>query len=102
MTDKERYEALVNSKTYDDMNDDELLLCKRYETEKYLPLIESLRANDVSEYKISAYLQDLYAEYLVCDDVYIADEAGISDDDYERGQDYRWYEMDEKNPLIED
>lgn len=26
----------------------------------------------------------------------------IADDDYERGREYRWYEMEEKNPLIKD
>lgn len=102
MTDKEKYNALVHSRTYGDMDAEEQLFCMKYETDYYLPLIENLRGVGVEEYKISAYLQDLYDEYLVYDDVYIANEAGISDDDYENGRVYRWYGMDEKNPLIED
>jgi len=102
MTDKERYEALVNSKTYGEMDDKEQLFCMEYETDLLLPDIESLRADGVEDYKISAYLQDLYDEYLVCDDVCIANVAEISDDDYERGREYGWYEMEEKNPLIKD
>lgn len=102
MTDKEKYNTLVHSRTYGDMDADEQLFCMKYETDYYLPLIESLRDRGVEDYKISAYLQDLYDEYLVCDDVCIANVAEISDDDYERGRRYRWYEMEEKNPLIKD
>ena len=103
MMTKENYIKLLNTgKTYGDMTAEEQLLCYQYESEMYLPIIEKLRSNGVEDYKISAYLQDLYDEYLVCDDMHIANEAGISDDDYEKGREYRRYEMDEKNPLIED
>lgn len=102
MTDKEKYNALVHSREYGEMDEEEQLFCTNYETDYYLPLIENMRDRGVEDYKISAYLQDLYDEYLVCDDVCIANVAEISDDDYERGRRYRWYEMEEKNPLIKD
>lgn len=102
MTNKEKYEALVQEKEYGEMTDEEQLFCDEYECDLLMDDIYRLREQGVEDYKISAYLQDLYAEYLVCDDVCIANVAGISDDDYERGHKYRWYEMDEKNPLIED
>lgn len=93
-----KYEALINSKIYSDMTEDEQNFCKAYEASMYLPRIEKLREAGVEDYKIGAYLRDLYNNYLVCDDVYIANEAGISDEDYEKGDDYYWFEMDE-NPL---
>lgn len=102
MTDKERYEMLVNNKTYGEMDDEEQLFCMNYETDLLLPDIENLRRSGVEDYKISAYLQDLYDEYLVCDDMCIANVVGISDDDYEMGREYRWHEMEEKNPLIKE
>lgn len=99
MTDMEKYTNLMDEKTYDEMDEAEKSFCRRYEADQYLPKIESLRRKGVPDYVISAYLQDLYNDYLVEDDTYIADEAGISDDDYDKGSDYYWNEMTGNNPL---
>lgn len=102
MTDKERYDALVKGTTYGEMTEEEQTFCREYETGLLADDIEMLRRSGIEDYRIGAYLMDLYHEYLICDDVYIANEMGISDEDYGRGREYLWTEMEEKNPLIKD
>lgn len=101
MTNEERYNNLVHSDTYDDMTDDEQRFCMEYEADAYLPKIDKLRQSGVDDVKISAYLIDLYNEYIVFDDTYIADKAEISDKDYADGREYYWYKMSEPNPLMD-
>ena len=102
MTNKEKYEALVQEKEYGEMTDEEQLFCDEYECDLLMDDIYRLREQGIEDYKISAYLHDLYSNYLINNDVYVANQAGISDDDYSRGLAYLWYEMEEKNPLIKD
>lgn len=101
MTREERYNNLVRNNTYGDMTDDDQKFCMEYEADMYLPKIIKLRQDGVDDVKISAYLRDLYNNYLVFDDTYIADEAEITDEDYADGWDYYQYEMSEPNPLMD-
>ena len=101
MTDKERYEALVQGKMYGEMSEEELDICDEYECDLLINGITKLREQGVEDYKISAYLHDLYNDYLVNNDIYIADQAGISDEDYCKGLCYWRFEMEEDNPLSE-
>lgn len=102
MTSKEKYEALIQDKLYGEMTDEEQLFCDEYECDLLMDDIYRLREQGVEDYKISAYLRDLYSNYLINNEVYIANQAGISDEDYSRGVEYFLYEMEEKNPLIKD
>lgn len=58
-----------------------------------------LRKTNVPDYKISAYLRDLYEDYIIFDDVALADAYRISDNDWCDGMDYYWNDMEEDNPL---
>ncbi len=102
MTSKEKYEALIQDKLYGEMTDEEQLFCDEYECDLLMDDIYRLREQGIEDYKISAYLRDLYSNYLINNEVYIANQAGISDEDYSRGVEYFLYEMEEKNPLIKD
>ena len=99
---KETYDAIRGNRTYSEMTDLERFYCISYEINHYLPLIDNLRSDGVEDYKISAYLQDLYVRCLVCDDICIASEARISEGDNARGQYYRLHEWNRENPLIQD
>lgn len=101
MTSKEKYEELIERKTYVEMTEEEQLFCDEYECDLLIDGIYNLRKQGVEDYKISAYLHDLYADCLINNDVYIANQAEISDDDWSKGLDYYWYEMEEDNPLAD-
>ena len=93
------YKELMNTKTYDEMTEEELAFCIKTEIDYYKDKINKLREKDVPEYKISAYIYDLWQDYLIADDVELAEAYNISDEDWTKGLDYWWYVMDEPNPL---
>ena len=93
------YRKLVLTKTYDEMTENELIFCVATEINYYKDRVNKLREKNVPDYKIAAYIHDLWQEYLVADDVELAETYGISDKDWEKGIDYYWYDMEESNPL---
>ena len=93
------YKTLINSKTYDEMTEEELAFCIKTEINYYKDKVNKLREKDIPEYKISAYVYDLWQDYLIADDVELAEAYNISDEDWTKGLDYWWYVMDEPNPL---
>lgn len=95
------YKTLINSKTYDDMTDEEFDFCVKVETEYYRDKVNNLRKENIPDYKISAYIYDLWQDSLIADDVELADAYNISDEDWEKGLYYWWYIMEEDNPLID-
>lgn len=81
------YKTLITTKTYDfDMSEDEQAFCVRWETAHMLPLIRQLRMRGRADVYISACLNDMAQEGMICDDAEIADAAGISDDDWYRAE----------------
>lgn len=71
------------------------------ETLYYRDRVEQLREQGIEDYKIGAYLHDLYHEYVIFDDVELANAYGISNDDWEKALDYYWNDMFEENPLMD-
>lgn len=96
---REEYWRLVRGKIYENMTDDELRFCIEIETDIVEPKVSELRNSGVPDSKISAFLMDLYEDYIVYDDVAISDALKISDEDWGKGQDWYWREMNETNPL---
>ena len=95
----EKYKALVNNKIYDDMSQREFDLCVAVETEYYRDKVNKLRENNIPDYKIVAFLYDLWQDNLIADDAELTEAYSISDEDWEKGLNYWWYIMDEPNPL---
>lgn len=95
------YEKLVREKIYDDMTDEEFDFCVKVETEYYRDKVNNLREENVPDYKIAAYIYDLWQDSLIADDVKLAEAYGISDEDWEKGLDYYWHIMEKDNPLID-
>lgn len=93
------YEELVMTKTYDEMTEKELAFCITTEIDYYRDKVNKLREEGVPDYKIAAYIYDLWQDYLIADDVELAEAYNISDKDWEKGLDYWWYVMDEPNLL---
>ena len=93
------YKTLINNKIYDDMTLEEFEFCAAIKTDYYKDKVNKLREKNVPEYKISAYIYDLWQDYLIADDVELAEAYNISDEDWAKGLDYWWYVMDEPNPL---
>lgn len=93
------YKELMHTKTYDEMTEEELAFCIKTEIDYYKDKVNKLREKDIPEYKISAYIYDLWQDYLIADDVELAEAYNISDEDWTKGLDYWWYVMDEPNPL---
>lgn len=93
------YKELMHTKTYDEMTEEELAFCITTEIDYYRDKVNKLREKDIPEYKISAYVYDLWQDYLIADDVELAEAYNISDEDWTKGLDYWWYVMDEPNPL---
>lgn len=93
------YKELIRTKTYDEMTKEELAFCIATEISYYRDKVNKLREEDVPNYKIAAYILDLWQDYLIADDVELAEAYGISDEDWEKGHNYWWYVMDEPNPL---
>ena len=92
------YKELVYTKTYDEMTEEELAFCITTEIDYYRDKVNKLR-EDMLDYKIAAYIHDLWQDYLIADDVELAEAYNISDKDWEKGLNYYWYVMDEPNPL---
>lgn len=93
------YKELMHTKTYDEMTEEELAFCIKTEIDYYKDKVNKLREEDVPEYKIAAYIYDLWQDYLIADDVELAEAYNISDEDWAKGLDYWWYVIDEPNPL---
>ena len=93
------YRTLVFTKTYDEMTESELAFCTATEIDYYKDRVNKLREENVSDYKIAAYIHDLWQNYLIADDVKLAEAYNISDKDWEKGINYYWYDMEESNPL---
>lgn len=97
------YEELIRTKSYDDMTKEEIDFCNKKEIEYYKPRINKLKEKGVEDYKLAAYINDLYQEYLIAEVEPLADDVcHISDEDWCKGVDYYWAEMTEENPLIKD
>lgn len=94
----EEYRKLVLTKTYDEMTESELAFCVATEIDYYKDKVNRLRGENVPDYKIAAYIHDLWQDYLIADDVELAEAYNISDEDWGKGLDYWWYVM-ESNPL---
>lgn len=92
------YKELRHTKTYDEMTEEELAFCIATEIYYYRDKVNKLR-EDMLDYKIAAYIHDLWQDYLIADDVKLAEVYNISDKDWEKGIDYYWYDMEESNPL---
>ena len=95
------YNKLVKEKTYDDMTDEEFYFCVKVETEYYRDKVDDLRNKNIPDYKIAAYIHDLWQDYIIADDAELADAYNISDKDWSDGISYWWYIMEENNPLID-
>lgn len=98
-----RYEELIKNKTYDEMTKEEINLCNKEEIKYYKPKIDKLKTEGIEDYKIAAYINDLYQDWLIAEIEPLADDVyHISDEDWEKGLDYYWGNMMEENPLIDD
>lgn len=95
-----KYEKL-NKKDLEDLTPEEERYIIDTEIMYYRNRVEQLRKENVLDYKIGAYLHDLYHEYVIFDDVELANAYGISDDDWEKALDYYWNDMFEENPLMD-
>lgn len=93
-----RYEELTK-KDFEDLTPEEEKYMIDIETAYYRDRVDQLRKVNIPDYKISAYLHDLYEDYIIFDDVPLADAYDISDDDWSKGMDYYWNDMEEDNPL---
>lgn len=93
-----RYEELTK-KDFEDLTPEEEKYMIDIEVAYYRDRVDQLRKTNVPDYKISAYLHDLYHDYVIFDDVELAEAYGISDNDWEKGLDYYWNDMEEDNPL---
>ena len=97
--DAARYGQLCRDKAYMEMTDEELVFCSRVELDYYKNSIEELRNNGIEDYKIAAYIHDIWMEYLIYDEAKFYDEFNISLADVNKGYDYYWNDMKEENPL---
>ena len=61
------YKELMHTKTYDEMTEEELAFCITTEIDYYRDKVNKLREEDIPEYKISAYIYDLWQDYLIAD-----------------------------------
>lgn len=93
-----RYEELTN-KDFEDLTPEEEKYMIDIEIAYYRDRVDQLRKAKIPDYKISAYLRDLYEDYVIFDDVALANAYGISDDDWCDGMNYYWDDMEEDNPL---
>lgn len=95
------YNKLIKEKIYADMTDEEFDFCIKVEIEYYRDKVNDLRNKNIPDYKIAAYIYDLWQDYIIADDVELADAYNISDEDWTKCLDYYWHEMNEDNPLID-
>lgn len=83
------YFELIGHKAYDfEMTSIEKDFCIEWETAHLKPLIQELRHRHRTDAYIAACLEDMYNTGLICDSVAVADGAGISDEDWDRGMEY--------------
>jgi len=93
------YKELVYTKTYDEMTKKELAFCIATEIKYYRDKVNKLREEGVPDYKIVAFLYDLWRDNLIADDAKMTFAYNISNDNWEKGINYYWYDMEESNPL---
>lgn len=93
-----RYEELTN-KDLEDLTPEEKKYIIDTEIAYYKNRVDQLRKMNVPDYKISAYIHDLWQDYIILDDVELAETYKISDYDWSKGLDYYWNDMEENNPL---
>ena len=93
------YRKLINTKTYDGMTEKELAFCIATEIDYYRDKVNKLREEGVPDYKIVAFLYDLWRDNLIADDAKMTFAYNISNDNWEKGINYYWYVMEESNPL---
>lgn len=93
-----KYEELIN-KDLEDLTPEEKKYIIDTEILYYRERIDQLRKIKIPDYKIAAYIHDLWQDYIILDDVELAEAYKISDDDWSKGFDYYWNDMEEDNPL---
>lgn len=93
-----RYEEL-KEKELEDLTPEEEKYIIATEIIYYSNKVNQLRKMNVPDYKIGAYLHDLYNDYIIFDDAALADAYGISDDIWPKCLEYYWCDMEEDNPL---
>lgn len=94
-----KYEELMK-KELEDLTSEEEKYIIDIEIAYYRNRIDQLRKANVPDYKIAAYIYDLWQNYVIFDDVRVANACEISDNDWSKGLDYYWYDMmEEHNPL---
>ena len=93
-----RYEELMK-KELEDLTPEEEKYIIATEIIYYSNKVNQLRKMNVPDYKIRAYLHDLYNDDIIFDDTALADAYGISDDIWSKSLEYYWCDMEEDNPL---
>lgn len=94
-----KYKILVSNKAYGDMSQREFDLCVVVETEYYREKVNKLKENNIPDYKIVAFIYDLWQDNLIADDAKMTIAYNISNDDWEKGLNYYWHNTIEQNPL---
>lgn len=102
IADAARYGQLCRDKAYMEMTDEELEFCNEIEIDYYKNSIEELRNKGIENYKIAAYIHDIWMDYLIYDETKFYNEFNISLADVNKGYDY--YQSDSvdietENPL---
>lgn len=95
-----RYEEL-KEKELEDLTPEEKKYIIATEIIYYSKKVNQLRKMNVPDYKIRAYLHDLYNDDIIFDDAALADAYDISNDDdiWFKCLEYYWCDMEEDNPL---
>ena len=93
------YKELMHTKTYGEMTEEEFAFCIATEIDYYKAKVNKLREEGVPDYKIVAFLYDLWRDNLIADDAKMTFAYNISNDNWEKGINYYWYDMEESNPL---
>lgn len=97
------YEELIRTKRYDEMTKEEINFCNKEEINYYKPKIDQLKEKGIEDYKIAAYINDLYQNWLIAEIEPLADDVcHISDEDWNKGMDYYWGCKMRKNLLVDD
>lgn len=60
------YKKIIKNKSYE-MTKEEIDLCNKEEINYYKPKIDKLKENGIEDYKITAYINDLYQDWLIAE-----------------------------------
>lgn len=93
------YKELMRTKTYDEMTEEELAFCIATEIRYYRGKVNKLREEGAPDYKIVAFLYDLWRDNLIANDAKMTFAYNISNDNWEKGLNYYWHNIIESNPL---